>query len=66
MRELTFNEWMVYIHEQLNYPKEKLKTYAEGYRFAASVQKDKRCTPKPIWYGNKREKQDHSGTGDNQ
>lgn len=27
MRELSFNEWMVYIHEQLNYPQEKIKQY---------------------------------------
>jgi hypothetical protein len=38
MRELTFNEWMLYIYEQNNYSPEKLKSYEQSIRTETAIQ----------------------------
>lgn len=65
MRELSFNEWMVYIHEQLNYPKEKLKQYEKSIRPQGSVQNYQPRTIKFGRHGHKPKEQNHPSFGDN-
>jgi len=42
MEQLSFNEWMLYIRQELNYPKEKLKEYEQSIRGQASVSSNQR------------------------
>lgn len=42
MNPQDFNEWMLYIHEQLHYPKEKMKSYEQSIRAEAVIQNNKR------------------------
>ena len=42
MNPQDFNEWMLYIHQQLKYPKEKTKSYEQSIRAEAIIQNNKR------------------------
>lgn len=43
---MTFNEWMLHIHEQLNYPKGKLRQYEQSIRGKGNISGDQRNSPK--------------------
>lgn len=60
MEKLSFNEWMIHIHRQLNYPESKLKVYEESIGHQASISFNKQRVNGTTIHEPQREKQDNS------
>jgi hypothetical protein len=60
MEKLSFNEWMIYIHRQLNYPESKLKVYEESIGHKASISFHQQRVDGTTIHEFKRKKQDNT------
>lgn len=65
METLSFNEWMAYIHRQLNYPESKIKEYEKSLGHQASISCNKQRVNGIIFPGKARENKNHTTPGDN-
>lgn len=65
METLSFNEWMAYIHRELNYPEVKIKEYEKSIGYKASVSCNKQRTNGIVKPRTISEKQDNSTPSDN-